>query len=92
MAIRLLAFVIVGAISGCAALHPVPGFIDCPGPTDNATSRAAACMTAVLYDTALKKVEASRDSGTTDEDENSGEDEERGQGKEADGRSKERTP
>jgi hypothetical protein len=71
MAIRIFILVIASVVSGCTTDTLVRGFIlpDCPpGPTDKATSRAAACMTEAMYEIAQKKEETSRDTSTSDED------------------------
>jgi hypothetical protein len=71
MAIRSFIFVLASVVSGCTTDTFVRGFIlpDCPpGPTDKATSRAAACMTEAMYEIAQKKDETSRDTSTSDKD------------------------
>ena len=71
MAIRILALVIAGTLSGCTTEQLVRDNLlpECPGYADRATSRAAACMTAAMYEIALEKAETSEDESSADQDE-----------------------
>ena len=60
MTSRILALALVSALSGCTTDALVRDFVlpDCPpGPTDKATTRAAACMSSAMYEIAQKREE-----------------------------------
>ena len=59
MATRILPLVIASVLAGCTTERLVRDNVvpACPGSADRAISRAASCMTAVLYEVATEKGE-----------------------------------
>src|SRR5687768_13807832 len=70
MRTKILFLAIASVLSGCTTESLVRDNVlpECPGSAHRATSRAAACMTAALYEVAMERDETPRDRSGTDKE------------------------